>query len=123
MSGKAMDAEQVTAIDENMEEVKPAGRVIKLSRPVNWEDKEYNVLTLDFDGLSGDDMIAIESEFMSFIKGMKGILVAFKTDHPAYLTVVAAKAAGVDPFMLKKLSARDFLKVTGVAKDFLNGYA
>jgi len=114
MSDKAVSTEK-------LEEIKPAGRVIKLSRPIVWEDVEYSELTLDFDRLTGDDIMAIESDFMDFIKGQKNVFVQFKGEHPGYHTVVAARAAGVDPFMIKKLSARDFLKVTGAAKDFLNG--
>lgn len=106
---------------ENLEEIKKAGTVVKLSRPFTWEDQEYKELVLNFDGLSGDDIMEIESDFMDFVKGQKNVFVAFKNEHPAYHAVTAAKAAGVNPFMIKKLPARDFLKVTGAAKDFLNG--
>lgn len=107
---------------ENLEEIKQAGTVIKLSRPISWEETEYKELVLDFDRLSGDDIMAIESDFMDYIKGQKNVFVQFKGEHPGYHAVVAARAAGVNPFMLKKLTARDFLKVTGAAKDFLNGW-
>lgn len=106
---------------ENLEEVKQVGTVIKLSRPFNWEDKDYSELVLDFDKLSGDDLIAIDSDFMAFIKGKRNVFVQFKDEHPAYHMATAAKAAGVDPFMIKALPMRDALKVTGAAKDFLNG--
>ncbi|MCA4755518.1 phage tail assembly protein [Mycolicibacterium fortuitum] len=106
---------------ENLEEIKQAGTVIKLSRPIVWEDVEYSELTLDFENLNGDDIMAIESEFLDFVRGQKNVFVAFKGEHPGYHAVAAAKAAGVNPFMLKKLPARDFLKVTGAAKDFLSG--
>lgn len=106
---------------ENLEEIKPAGTVIKLSRPINWEGSDYSELTLDFDQLSGDDILLIESDFMDFIKGQKNVFVAFKGEHPGYHAVTAAKAAGVHPNLMKKLSAKDFLKATGAAKDFLNG--
>lgn len=106
---------------ENLEEIKPAGTVIKLSRSISWDGVDYSELTLDFDRLTGDDIMAIESDFMDFIKGQKNVYVQFKGEHPGYHAVTAAKAAGVSPFMIKKLPARDFLKVTGAAKDFLNG--
>ncbi|QCT03814.1 hypothetical protein E6C60_3103 [Paenibacillus algicola] len=111
----------VVARTENLEEIQTAGTAIKLSRAITWEDTEYKELTLDFDGLSGDDIMAIESDFMDFIAGQKNVFVKYKTEHPGYHAVVAAKASGVNPLMLKKLTARDFLKVTGAAKDFLNG--
>lgn len=104
---------------DNLEEVKQAGTVIKLSRPVVWEDVEHKELTLRFDSLTGEDVIDAESEFMDFVAGKKNVFVALKDQHPAYLAVLAAKAAGVHPNMTKLLSAKDFKKVTGAAQRFL----
>lgn len=106
---------------ENLEEVKSTGVVVKLSKSISWEDTEYKELNLKFDNLSGDDIINAESDFMDFVVGKKNVFIAFKDDHPAYLAVLAAKAAGVHPNIMKKLSAKDFLKVTGASKRFLNG--
>ncbi|MEK5166221.1 phage tail assembly protein [Paenibacillus sp. FSL R5-0527] len=108
---------------EDLQAVQTAGTVIKLSRPILWEDVEYKELILNFEGLSGEDIIDVESDFMEFIRGQKNVYVQFKNDHPGYRAVVAAKAAGVHPNMMKKLTAKDFLKVTGAAKDFLSGSA
>ncbi|SMF88149.1 hypothetical protein SAMN05661091_4141 [Paenibacillus uliginis N3/975] len=120
MSEKTINTEKVVNT-ENLEEVKQAGTVIKLSRPVVWEDAEIKELRIDIATLSGDDIMDIESDFMDFVRGQRNVYVAFKVDHPGYLAVLAAKGAGVHPNLMKKLSARDFLKATGAAKDFLNG--
>lgn len=108
---------------EDLVEVQSAEVVIKLSQPVVWEDKEYKELRLNFQRLTGDDIIDAESDFMDFVIGKRNVFVSFKTDHPAYHAVLAAKALGVHPNFMKKLKAADFLKVTGAAKDFLNGLA
>ncbi|PAD73912.1 phage tail assembly protein [Paenibacillus campinasensis] len=105
---------------ENLEEVQSAGTVVKLSRPFVWEDETYTEFNLDFGKLSGEDILKVEGEFINFIRGQKNVFVAFKTEHPAYHAVVAARAAGIDANMLKHLPAKDFLRVTGAAKDFLS---
>nr|WP_145402959.1 phage tail assembly protein [Paenibacillus xylanexedens] len=112
-------AEQEKKMDD-LTEVQQAGVIVKLSRPLTWEDVEYTELKLDFDDLSGDDIIDAEGEFIDFVAGKRNVLVAFKDDHPAYLAVLAAKAAGVHPNFMKKLKAADFMKVTGASKRFLN---
>ncbi|MNO15521.1 hypothetical protein D3C76_51870 [compost metagenome] len=108
---------------DNLEEVKQVGVVIKLSRPITWDEVEYKELNLNFDSLSGDDIIDAESDFMDFVVGKKNVFVAFKDEHPAYLAVLAAKAAGIHPNFMKKLAGKDFLKVSGASKRFLNGLA
>ncbi|MNW64743.1 hypothetical protein D3C74_430490 [compost metagenome] len=100
-----------------------AGTVVKLSRPITWDDVEYKELKLDFEALSGQDILDVESDFMDFIRGQKNVFVQFKTDHPGYLAVIAAKAASTHPNLMKKLTAKDFLKATGAARDFLSGLA
>lgn len=105
---------------EDMKEVIQAGVVVKLSQPFVWEDVEHTELQLNFDDLSGDDMIDAEGEFIDFIAGKKNVLIAYKDEHPAYHAVIAAKAAGVHPNFMKKLKAPDFVKVTGATKRFLN---
>ncbi|MET3831027.1 hypothetical protein ABIC86_002493 [Paenibacillus sp. DS2363] len=105
---------------EQMEAVKPTVVTIPLSKPVTWEDENYSELRLDYEGLSGDDIINLESDFMDFIAGKRNVFVAFKDEHPAYLAVLSARAAGVHPNFMKKLGAKDFLKVTGAAKNFLH---
>lgn len=106
---------------EDLQEVTQAGTVVKLSRPISWEGTDYKEFTLNFDGLSGQDILEVESDFMDFIRGQKNVFVQFKNEHPGYLAVIAAKAAGVHPNLMKKLPGKDFLKVTDAARDFLSG--
>ncbi|MFJ2044523.1 hypothetical protein ACIOBL_13000 [Paenibacillus taichungensis] len=105
---------------EDLTEVQQAGVVVKLSQPILWEEVEHKEFHLNFDDLSGDDMIDVEGEFIDFIAGKKNVLISMKVDHPAYHAVLAAKAAGVHPNIMKKLKAPDFVKVTGASKRFLN---
>ncbi|MEK5477579.1 hypothetical protein NYE70_11600 [Paenibacillus sp. FSL R5-0407] len=112
-------SEATVKVDE-LQDVKQAGTVIKLSRPVVWEDVEHKELILKFDDLSGDDFIDIEGDFLDFVSGKKNVFMSYKNQHPAYFAVIAAKASGVHPNLMKKLSGKDFLKVTGAARDFLS---
>lgn len=105
---------------EQLEEVNQSGVVIALSKPVMWEDVKYESLHLNFDDMSGDDIIKVEEEFYDFVAGVKNVFVHMKNEHPAYHAVLAAKAAGVHPNMMKKIGAPDFMKVTGASKRFLN---
>lgn len=106
-------------VKPEMQETQEAGTVIKLSRPFTWEEKEYTELRLDFEKLSGDEIMALEADFLAMNEG-RNFLPAFKTDHPAYQAVLAAKALGVHFNFLKKLPAKDFNKVTVAARNFLN---
>ncbi|MNW52955.1 hypothetical protein D3C74_304960 [compost metagenome] len=117
-----MSIENPTKEEMKVEVAQPTGTVIKLSLPVTWEETEYKELHLDFDKLTGEDIIALEADFLVLNQG-KNFLPSFKSEHPAYLAVLAAKSIGVHPNFTKKLNAKDFNKMTGAAKRFLDGWA
>ncbi|MCM3129017.1 phage tail assembly protein [Paenibacillus provencensis] len=104
-------------------EVKQQANVIVLPKPIEWEGETITELKLDFDQLTGDDILMVEGEFMDFIAGVKNVFIYYKNEHPGYHAVLAAKAAGVHPNVMKKLKAKEFLKVSGAAKLFLKGLA
>ncbi|MBB3132123.1 hypothetical protein FHS19_006850 [Paenibacillus rhizosphaerae] len=106
---------------EELQQTQGAGTVVKLSRPFIWEDTEYKELNLDFEKLSGDDIISLEGDFLEMNQG-RNFLPAFKKDHPAYLAVLAAKAQGVHFNFMKKLPAKDFNTVVDAARNFLNNW-
>lgn len=112
-----------TGKNEELMKGKESAKVITLVEPIVWEDETITELKLDFDQLSGDDILTVEGEFMDFIAGVKNVFIYYKNDHPGYQAVLAAKAAGVHPNVMKKLKGKDFLKVTGAAKLFLKGLA
>lgn len=86
---------------------------IKLSKEFEFEGKKYTELTIDFDKLTGRDIIAAEKEASGFAG--RPVLDIDKT----YQAVIAAKAAGVVSDLILDLPACDFVSVTGAAQDFL----
>lgn len=111
-------SEQTVNKEEKIE-VTQLTRVITLSKPIVWEDETITELKLDFDQLTGDDILMVEGEFFDYVQGVKNVYVYYKNDHPGYHAVLAAKASAVHPNLMKKLKAKDFLKATGAAKLFL----
>lgn len=100
------------------EVAQPKGTAIKLSFPISWEGTDYTELNLNFEKLSGDDIIAIEEDFLTLNQG-RNFHPFLKKEHPAYLAALAARALGVHPNFTKKLAVRDFNKVIGAANLFL----
>ena len=94
----------------------PTPTEIKLSKPITYEDIEYTVLRLDLDGLTGNDLLKAEKEF---------VLAGGRANVPelskGYLSIVAAKASKVPTELIHALPARDFSRVTLAAQDFLFG--
>ncbi|HOV79363.1 MAG TPA: phage tail assembly protein [Bacillota bacterium] len=89
---------------------------IKLSKPCAFEGKEYTELILDFDSLTGRDMISAEAE----ARVIAGPAPVAELSKP-FLAVMAAKAAKVPVDLIVGLPANDFSKVTMAAQDFLLG--
>ncbi|MBU5672646.1 phage tail assembly protein [Paenibacillus brevis] len=107
--------------DTVVQETKQAGTVIKLSRPFTWEGVEYKELDLNFERLTGDEIVSLESDFLALNEG-KNFIPYMKSEHPAYQAVLAAKALGVHYNCMKKLPAKDFNRVTKAARDFLRDW-
>ena len=110
-----MGSEAKTGVAAAQEQ--PSGReVIKLRKPVKWEDKELSEIVLDLDGLTGDDLAAAETEMAA-----SGIVPVFVDVSKRYHMHVAAKAAGVSVELLGKLKAPDATKVCMAVQNFLMG--
>jgi len=88
---------------------------IKLSKEVEFEGKKYTELSVDYDKLTGRDLMSAERE-ASVLAG-RPVVDIDKT----YQAVLAAKAAGVISDMIVNLPAKDFVAVVGTAQDFLLG--
>ena len=87
---------------------------IKLSKPVLIGDKETTEINLDFDSLNGQQIIDASSEARAMGDRMQ-ILELSKT----YQAVIAAKASGISVETIINLPAKDFVKITNVAGNFL----
>lgn len=92
-------------------------KTVKLIKILKIDDKEIKKLELDLEGLTGEDILKVDSELRA-----AGIPGGFTNvyDQNVLLTV-ASKASGIIVDDLKRLSAPDFLEVTFTVRNFLMG--
>ena len=88
----------------------------KLSKPLTFEEKTYEVLTLDLESLTGADMEQVEREFAA-LGQFSGMVETSKI----FLAMLAARAAGVRVDLVKKLPLKDYSKLTMQGQTFLFG--
>lgn len=89
---------------------------VKLSKVVNWEDLDYDAIFLDFDGLTGNDLLEAEKEYAA-----EGGTAPVAELNKGYLSHVAARAAQVPVELIRALPAKDFSRVTIMVQNFLFG--
>lgn len=90
---------------------------IVLSRPFVFEDKEYKEIVMDFEGLTGQDLISASNT----AKTLGDASLVFAEASKAYLAAVAAQAAKVPVELIMALPAKDFTAVTLAVQNFLFG--
>lgn len=95
---------------------KAAENTFVLLRPIVFEEQEITELKLDFDSLSGADLIQAE-RLAARIPGYSDSFV--KPTNTLYQVCVAAQAAKVVPELITSLKAKDFARVTMSAANFL----
>lgn len=98
------------------EETQVSADVYTFAKPFTFEGQEVKELTLNFDDLSGDDIIACDRQYRAEQRG--GISLAPEMDK-AYQAYVAAKAAGVHVNLIRAAKAKDFTALTLRARNFL----
>ena len=106
------DIEEVLDVEAEIKRLSKA--TVKLSQTVEWEGKTYTELTMDYEGLTGRDMEAIDDELAAM-----GVVVANPNINHRYHRLLAARAAKVPSDMLRTLPLRDYQKVTMTARSFL----
>jgi len=87
----------------------------ELKQPVTIDNTEYKKITLDFLGLTGEDLISIEVEMTMTNVHVINAAELSKT----YLMIVASRAAKIPYETLKRFSIRDLSKITLVTQTFL----
>jgi hypothetical protein len=91
-----------------------AGAVkVKLSKPITFGDKQVEEIALDFDAVTGADIIFCVNEATA----KKGAVLSYVIDTEVHLQL-AAKLSGIGREVLLKLRARDFNKVIGPIQAF-----
>ncbi|MEK3749422.1 phage tail assembly protein [Paenibacillus sp. FSL E2-8871] len=98
------------------EETQGAAEVYTFAKPFTFEGQEIKELTLNFDDLSGEDIIACDRLYRAEQRG--GISLAPEMDK-AYQAYVVAKAAGVHVGLIRAAKAKDFTSLTLRARNFL----
>lgn len=90
--------------------------VHKFSKPLEYKEQSYDSLTFDFDGLSGNDILAVEAELSAL--GMAAVVQEF---NGQFLIRIAARACtekiGADVFA--GLPIRDYNRIVKRARSFL----
>lgn len=81
--------------------------IVKLKKPVTFEGAEYKELKMDFDSLTGRDMLAAEKEARAM--GDRSPIAEFSK---LYLASVAARAAKVPIELILDLPAVEFTAIT-----------
>ena len=89
---------------------------IKLKKAVHVKGKEVTTVTLDFDKLTGNDLIAAEAEARLLKAGEASVFASMK-----YQAVVAAKAIGCPVDDIFDLGATDFKAIITPTINFLVG--
>lgn len=84
--------------------------------PFEYEDKTYKELVFEFGKLKGKDIIAIQNEILA--RG--GVTTSPELDAE-FQSKFAAKAAGIGSDVIENLPAKDFLRITSRARNFLLG--
>lgn len=103
----------VTDSDTKMPE---GAYVLTLDKPYTYEDKTYEKFVFDFEGLTGMDLVDIETEMTAV-----GEFALSPEISTSFMCRMAAKAAKVGSDVLLHLPIREFAKVKNKAQNFLIG--
>lgn len=87
---------------------------IKLSKPFEWCGKTYEEINMNFEGLTGRDMEAIDDEIG--VMGLRGLVPAYSR---MYQRMLAARASGVPSDVIDHLPLVDYNAIVTAAQNFL----
>ncbi len=87
-------------------------KTIELIKPINIDDQEVKVVTLDFEKVNGYSLLEIDRNLKS--RGSNFSVYSLEAQ-----IAVAAKAASMKPEDFEKFSGPDFLELAGQAAIFL----
>ncbi|WP_248549000.1 phage tail assembly protein [Paenibacillus odorifer] len=98
------------------EETQGAAEVYTFAKPFTFEGQEVKEITLNFDDMSGNDIIACDRKYRAEQKGAMSFSPELDKVYQAY---VVAKAAGVHVSLVLASKAKDFTALTLRARNFL----
>ena len=91
------------------------GKVFVFSRPVEFEGTEYKQIDFDLESLTGNDMLAVERQFLASGVNQSVMVKEFNKEYQA---LVAARAAKLPFEFFQSIGARDFSRVTIAVQNF-----
>ena len=109
--------EQQAVTEEDVTTEAPATSTYTLRRAWSFEGQEVKELDLDFERLTGEDIISCERQYMQ----QEGASMLFKDANKEYQAYVVARAAKVPVELIRALPAKEFSLVTLRAQRFLLG--
>lgn len=113
-----MANEEKALVPETQEQNEDSGLVeVKLKKPLDYNGKIYESISLDLEGLTGKDSMEVEAELMQ----RKKVAVIYGAMNNDYLMGIAAKACreplGSDAFLA--MSLKDYNKIKDIVRNFL----
>ena len=87
---------------------------VKLSKSFEWCGKTYEEINMNFEGLTGRDMEAIDDEIG--VMGLRGLVPAYSR---MYQRMLAARASGVPSDVIDHLPLVDYNAIVTAAQNFL----
>lgn len=90
----------------------------KLAKPIAFDGQQVEILTFEFDELTGKDLLACAKQAQAMDPQDIAPVKAFSLH---YQVVIASRAAGVVPELILALKGRDFTEATQRAQNFLLG--
>lgn len=91
-----------------------------LQHPITFEGEKISELNLDFERLTGRDLL-ICSRVARQLDPEESVISAIRAFSATYQIAVAASAASVTPDLIQALKGPDYIQVTQMAANFLMG--
>lgn len=105
-----MEKTEVVESGVHQQESKDLEKVIKLTRPVEFDGETIDKIILDFEKLTGEDIEKAEMQFNA--ESPQNSITMVKEMAKGFTAIVAANAAGVHVNVIRKMAASDYAKVT-----------
>lgn len=102
-------------MSEENNQVAEAGAAYTLRRPFTFEEREVKELILDFERLTGEDILQAERRYYAEAV----VAVPAKELSKAFQAYIVASAANVPVELVRAMPAKDFTSVTLDAQNFL----
>ncbi|MNK74054.1 hypothetical protein D3C87_935600 [compost metagenome] len=114
-----MNSTNTTENENENENIEGTNKFV-LSKPLKDGDKLITEIQLDFESLTGQDLLNVDMMCTQYFanKGYADTSLVKELSKP-YLTYVVAYAAKLPAEVIRQLSAKDFSKVTTQASHFL----